>query len=349
MKRSSLTLLLAALAAPQGLQAAPLTVSSEPLGYTTTLLFGSHANGSRKNNFVAPTLVNAPSWRGTVTSVAGNQVALNGQAMATGAFNASADAPSRYAYFIQTGDGFWAHIVSNDNHSVTLPVGFADQLTAGEAVVIRRHLTITDYLGNNEVGLRANSSGTFSQADRIMIANPAEGGNTTIIASSVLGGTWITDDFKNAANFPIYPDQGVQISRTLPGDLTLETVGRVDTKERQIQINTGINILPVPSPTGTTLTALALYTGDAATGVVGSAQGVISQADTVSITTNGVTTVHFYSSISLAPGAGAGWYNDSLQFSGNEIIPAGSSIVVKRTNPTNSASFVWKVPAPEIR
>ncbi len=347
MKLPTLPVLLTALSAQGVVQAQPVAVNSEPLGYTTTNLSGSFANGSRKNNFVSPSLVNPVSWRGTVASIAGEEVVLSGAALTAGAFNATSLTPLRYAYYVQTGDGFWSHIVSNTNGALTLPPGTAAQLTAGEAVTIRRHITITDYLGNNEVGLRSSATGVVSQADRVLIANPDGSGNTTIIASSANGGVWITENFEDAANFPIYPDQGVQISRTLPGDLTLETTGRVETTERQIQVNAGTNIVPVVSPVATTLAKLGLHTGDAATGVVGNAEGISSRADTVSVTIDGVTSIYFYSTADL--GGGAGWYDEGLVFSDNKVIPAGASIVIKRKNPVNAAPFIWKSPAPEIQ
>ena len=347
MKIPTLPLLLGALAAQNAAYADPVAVSSEPLGYSTTTLSGSYENGSRKINFVSPSLVNPVSWRGTVASIAGDQVNLTGPSITADAFGATLTPSVRYAYYLQTQDGFWSHIVSNTTGALILPAGKASQLTQGEAIVIRRHITITDYLGNNEVGLRSSATGVVSQADRIVIVNPDGSGNTTIIPSSVNGGTWVTEGLTEASNFPIYPDQGVQISRTLPAELTLKNVGRVEVGGRQIQVNGGTNIVPVVSPVDTTVAALALHTGDAATGVVGNAQGIISRADTVSVTVDGITSIYFYSTVNL--GGGVGWYNDALEFSDARVIPAGASVVIKRKNPVNAAPFIWKSPAPEIR
>jgi hypothetical protein len=322
-------------------------ISSEPLGYTTTKLYGSHTNGSRKTNFVSPNLVNPASWYGAVESIDGDRLVLTGASLTSGAFNAPSLSPKRYAYYINTNDGYWAHIVSNDQNSLTLPAGFAANFSVGEAVLIRRHLTIADYLGNNEVGLRANDSGVFSLADKISIIDQENNGTNIIIPSSALGGKWLTDTFEDGATFPIYPDQGIQISRSLPGDLVLETVGEVDSKSRQIQITTGTNLRPLVLPVETKLSELGLYTGDPATGLVASENGIVSQSDNVRVTVNGVTSTYFYSSSDL--GSGPGWYDTSFQYAGDQILPVGAALIIKRSNPVNSSPFVWKSPAPGIQ
>ncbi|RYD62972.1 MAG: hypothetical protein EOP84_34080, partial [Verrucomicrobiaceae bacterium] len=244
--------LLAAASTIGHVQAVPPAVSSEPLGYTTTLLNGSYENGSRKNNIVSPTLVNAASWQGTVASVAGDEVVLAGPNLTAGALNATFLTPKRYAYYVNTNDGYWAHIVSNTANRITLPAGFAANFTAGESILIRRHLTIADYFGTNEAGLKSSPSGNFAQADRITIVDQENGGNIVIIPSSAVGGTWVNDAFEDAASFPIYPDQAVQISRVSPGNLVLQATGVVDTKGRQIRVATGTNIRPVAVPTSMT-------------------------------------------------------------------------------------------------
>jgi hypothetical protein len=339
--------LLAAASSIGLVQAAPPAVSSEPLGYTTTLLNGSYENGGRKNNIISPNLVNPASWQGTVASVAGDEILLTGPALTAGALNATSLSPKRYAYYVNTNDGYWAHIVSNDSGRITLPPGFAANFTAGEAVLIRRHLTVGDYFGNNEAGLKSSPSANFDQADRITIVDQENGGNTVIIPSSAAGGTWVNDSLEDVSSFPIYPDQAVQVSRVSAGNLVLQATGVVDTKGRQIRVTTGTNIRPIAVPASMTLSELLLHTGDAATGLAADSRGDVSKADTVRVTTNGVTSIYFYSSADL--GSGPGWYTDGLEYAGNKVLPAGSAVVIKRSNPLNNSPFIWKSPAPTIQ
>ncbi len=322
-------------------------VSSEPLGYTTTTLHGSFANGSRKNNIVSPNLVNAAAWQGTVASVNGDEVVLTGPAIAAGTFNAASLAPKRYSFYVNTADGYWAHIVSNTASAIMLPSGIAANFAVGESIIIRRHLTISDYLGSNEVGLRSSASGNIEQADRLTLVDQENGGNVVIFPSTILGGTWVNEALQEAGSYPIYPDQAVQISRSLPADLVLETTGEVDRSGRQIRVNMGTNIRPISLPTSVTLSDLLLYTGDPATGVVASDRGDVGRADNVRVTVNGVTSIYFYSTADL--GAGAGWYTDSFEFAGDRVLPAGAAVVIKRSNSVNNASFIWKSPAPAIQ
>ena len=158
-----------------------------------------------------------------------------------------------------------------------------------------------------------------------------------------MGGTWITDAFENAANVPIYPDQGLQVLRRGATNLSLVTSGEVDILPRQTGVTTGVQIRPYVVPVDTTLTTLGLYTGNPATGVVGTATGDTAAADVITILSNGVPSNYFYSTANL--GGGIGWYDDGLTFAGNLIIPAGVGLIINRSNPTNQAPFVWVKPA----
>lgn len=347
MKKTFYHCLLAAASVHGAVQAETPSVSSEALGYTTTPLHGGYGGSARKNNIVSPNLVNPVSWQGTVAAINGDQVTLTGAPMAADVFRATSLSPKRFAYYLNTTDGYWAHIVGNDANSVTLQAGFAADLTVGEAVIIRRHLTISDYFGNNEIGLKSSPSGNLDEADKITLIDQENNGNITIFPSNAMGGIWMTPAFEDAAAYPIYPDQGLQISRLGTDDLVLESTGEVDTKGRQIRVTAGTNVRPITLPTSVTLGGLSLYTGDPATGLVGSDSGDLGTADSVRVTFNGVTSSYFYSTIDL--GAGPGWYDSAFQFASDRVLPAGAALVIKRSNPVNSAPFIWKSPAPAIQ
>jgi hypothetical protein len=126
-------------------------------------------------------------------------------------------------------------------------------------------------------------------------------------------------------------------------NLSLVAAGEVDTKARQIGVDSGIQIRPYITPVNTTLTALNLYTGNPATGVVGSVSGDTAEADIITVLVDGVPTNYFYCEVDL--GGGLGWYDDSLSFAGDVVLPAGAGLIVNRSNPTNSAPFIWTKPA----
>jgi hypothetical protein len=321
--------------------------ATKPVGYTSATIFGAFGPGNPKNNVVAPDLQNPASWAGTVASVSGDVVTLTSAALTPAAYNPVPFSFTSYSYFIETADGYWAHIVSNNATSVTLEAGAGVNFSNGEAVTIYRHLTISDVFGAaNETGLLADSSGDTAVADNIVLIDELGAGNLTVIASDALAGVWITDAFEDAAALPIYPDQGIQVVRRGLTNLTLVLDGEVDTNGRQIGVTTGVQIRPQVIPVPTTLTDLDLYTGSPATGVVGSATGDTAEADIVTVVVNGTSTNYFYAEVDL--GGGVGWYDDGLAFAGATALPSGAGLVINRSNPTNSSPFVWINPAPTI-
>lgn len=322
-------------------------VATKPVGYTSATIFGAFGPGNPKNNIIAPDLQNSASWAGTVASVSGDVVTLTSAALTVGEFNAPSFSFTAYSYFIETADGYWAHVVSNTATTVTLEAGAGTNFSNGEPVAIHRHLTIADCFGAaNETGLLADPSGDTGSADNIILIDENGAGNITVIASSALEGTWITDGFEDAAALPIYPDQGIQVLRRGLTNLTLVLDGEVDTNGRQIGVSSGVQIRPQVIPVPTTLTDLDLYTGSPATGVVGSATGDTAEADVVTVVVNGTSTNYFYVEEDL--GGGIGWYDDGLGFAGNTPLPSGAGLIINRANPTNSSPFVWINPAPTI-
>ena len=322
---------------------------TDPVGYNTTVLYGANTLGVRKNNAVGPQLENPTVWGGTVASVTGDQLVLTNAALTPGAFGIATFDLDRYTYCIEAADGTWAHIVSNDATSVTVQAGMGSQFVATDQVAIRAHLTISQIFGaNNETGLLGDSGGDASVADNIVLVDEQYGGNVIIFPSDVLadGSVYITDGFAVADNFPIYPDQGLQVSRYSTGNLSLVLDGSVDTNGRQNGVPSGFSIRPVQNPVDFSLSELNLVTGDPATGLVGTTTGDSSEADTVNLLVDGATAVYFYSSVDL--GSGAGWYDDSFNFVDADAIPAGLALLIYRTNPTNSSAFTWAVPAPVI-
>jgi hypothetical protein len=337
--------LLAAIAATIG---AANAAATDPVGYTTTTIYGAFGPGSPKNNVIAPDLENPATWAGTVSSVTGDQVVLTGAAFTAGAYNSSSFTfGTAYNYFIETADGYWAHVVSNDGTSVTVEAGAGVNFAVGEAVTIHKNVTIAQYFGaNNETGLLGDSVNYDpAAADNIVLIDEVNGTTVTVFANNINGGTWTTGDYDEAANLPIYPDQAVQVLRRGTGNLNLVLSGQVDVNGRQVGVSSGAQVRPYATPVDITLNDLNLYTGNVATGVAGTDSGDAGQADVVSVIVNGVVNQYVYSTIDL--GSGVGWY--TADFSAPApVLPAGAGLIVNRTNPTNNSPFVWALPAVEV-
>jgi len=330
-----------------GFAQASVTATTTPVGYTTTTIYSNYGVGAPKTSVIGTSLVNPTEWAGTIASKSGDTLTLTSAALTSGAFNELSSSPEVFAYYIITPTGgYWAHIVSNTATSVTVQTGYGASFTVGESVVIRRHLTITDVFGNNSPGLLSDTVGDLTTADNIILIDEVNSANVTIFPTNVLGGTWSTDGFADAANYPIYPDMGIQVSRLGTGDLSLVHSGTVNTIGNQLTVHANTNLRPNAIPVSTTLTALNLYTGNVATGVASSDSGDITQADTVSVIVNGSSSNYFYSTVDL--GSGPGWYDDGFAFAGTTPLPAGAGLIINRTNPTNSSPFVWVAPGATV-
>ncbi len=345
--------LLAAFAAC-GLASAQTAVTT-PVGYTTSTIDGAFSPTSPKTSFLAPNLQNVASWTGQVASISGDVLTLKSgaspAALANGAFNELTGFAGLtvYSYFIETADGYWSQISSNDVTSVTVETGAGAEFAVDDVVTIRRHVTIADYFGsNNEAGLVADNDGDPGVADNIIIIDEVNSTSNTIFASNIIGGTWVNDSFEDAAGFPIYPDQGVQIVRRSIDPVDFVFSGEVDVNGRQIEIKSGFQIRPYVLPTDTTLADLDLHTGDPATGLAsdgGTAD--IAEADSVVVITDGNSSTYFYSDLAL-DATNVGWYDDSFNYVGDTVLPSGSALLIYRNNPTNNSPFIWINPGPVI-
>jgi hypothetical protein len=143
-----------------------------------------------------------------------------------------------------------------------------------------------------------------------------------------------------ADNEVIYPEEGVQVVRKVPGDVELYACGPIKTGVTVAPILPGYNLVgTLKSLSSLNLNALNLYTGDATTGL---ASGLTpSQSDNLlMIKPDGTSTTFFYYN---RPGVFAGWVDGSLHLAGNVPVPAGSAFFIKRLNAAGSLN--WVIPA----
>jgi len=333
--------------------------ATTPVGYTTNLVKAAFSPTSAKVNFISLPLVNSASWAGSVTSVLGDVVTLNvgTSPLTAGAYDKfgplAFSGTTVYRYYIETADGYYAQIESNATGTVTVETGAGSNFSPAELVTIRRHRTMSDLFGPaNEAGLQGTGTGDPNEADNINIIDETNGGNVGIFPAPgvIVGATFVDASFNDADDYPVYPDQGLQIVRRGATDLPITVTGEVHAIPTQIQIGTGFQIRPVVLPVPVALGGLALYTGNIATGLAGSDSGDLNQADKLSIVIDGNSTGYFYSTIDLdpAPGDQIGWYTDAFLFVDTTVLPAGAALNITRDNPTNNAPFVWINPAPVI-
>lgn len=329
-----------------GLASSAFGQATSPIvGYTTTTIDAEFGPGSPKTTLVAPTFVNKSEFNGAVGAVTGGDVELTGAAFTAGAYNqlaASGTIPPQPTHYVETEDGFWANIVSNTATTVTLDTADASQLTAGENVVIRRHITIEQFFGeSNDAGLNASSFDPGA-ADNIILL---DGGSTFIFYPDNSGSftdTYVDTSFSGADNVAIQPDQGLQVVRRSGGATSLVFEGSLDANTRQVSIGTGVRVVPVVLPTDTTLADLASLAGslDGVDGLqpVG-ADLDTSAADSIQILVDGATSTFFVNNTGIFPGA---FIDAAFGNQDGFVIPNGAAIVINRAG----APFTWTIPAP---
>lgn len=346
--KTHITYSLLAAAAACGMAFAAETAYTTPVGYTTTTVYAAFGAGAPKTSVISPNMQNPASYGGTVTGIVSDTLTLSGAAFTPDAFNnisAEFGGGVYYAYFIETADGYWAQIESNDTTSVTVEAGAGAKFAIADVVKIRRHVTIADYFGaNNEAGLQ-DDGGSLNpdDADNIVIIDEVNSSSILVYPSSALGGTWVTDNLDNGAIVPIYPDQGLQLIRRGLTNVSVVDSGEVDTNGRQIMVTTGIQIRPYVIPVDTTLAQLGLYTGLNTTGVQDDGGSLsVSDADNVQVLVDGNTFTYFVTT-GLGP---AQWVDDNLDPA--PVLPAGAGLIINRSNPTETGPFVWTIPGPVI-
>ena len=286
-----------------GLASSAFGQATSPIvGYTTTSITSQFSDGSAADTLTAPTFVNKVEVSTTVASITGSVVELSASLVADD-FNTQPGFPT---YYIRAEDGFWANIVSNNATSVTLDAADAAQLTAGESIVIRRHVTLEDYFGDASDNRASLNEGGFNAvgADTISILDLDNNSTLTFFRSNSGIATYLDSLLADSDDFPIQPDQGIQILRVSGGATSLVFAGALEA-ERQISVNGGVSFLPVVFPTDTTLADLSSL-ADVLTQVTGFAT---VGADSVSILSNGVTTTVFPNGNAALPGT---WIDSTL-------------------------------------
>lgn len=336
-----------------GLASSAFGQATSPIvGYDTTVIPGSPGGNARVTTVIGPRFVNKTEVSGIAT-VSGDVVTIAGVSLTAGQFAPIAAGslsggsnPELFQYFLETEDGFWAQIASNTADSVTLTAGNGDQITDGETVFVKKHVVVGEYFGNVTPALTGSDAGDATAADQIVIVDQNAGTTAIIFPSTAVGSQFIDDGFNDADNWPIYPDQGVQVSRLSSGNVSLVFAGSLDDNPRQIPVASGVNVRAIALQADATLGELNLFTGDAATGVAPAAFGDTSVADTINLLVGGQTSVFFFSPDDL--GSGPGWYDDSFNFVNDTVLPQGAGIVINRTNPTDNSPFTWVSPAPVV-
>ncbi len=329
------------------------TATTDPVGFTTLTVAAKPAS-ARGFTYLSLNMARPSVFRGLVPAPTAQNpgygvATVNGVTVLTfpaatftsGGFTTAAN-PGYVEIKNGTANGLISQITANTDSTITLADNITSAITAGTTTfLVRPNWTFASAFGaTNSAGFTGSFSPT--NADIIQIIDP-----TTSVATSYYynnsANKWQTGA-TDATNTVIPPKAGLSIERKATTPLSFNIVGEVPLGPTGILVTGGAsfnyNLVPNPYPLpSVTLANSGLYTGNAATGVVGSFSP--TAADTVSLldSATGVATNYYYNTTNNK------WQNGSIDAS-NVVIPNGASVLVTRKN--NRSSFVWYFPQPAM-
>ena len=339
MKNSFLNLCLASLLSGSA-AFAQTTVATDPVGFINITVQGGTL-AQPTVNLVSPTLTNPIVFQGTIASISGTTINVNGASWTAGAGFNGDSTNTYYAEVFNTTNhpGALSDILTTGSSSVTTHDNLSAFASAGDSIRIRQHVTINQFLGaNNTYGLLG--SGDSSTADSILVYS----GDTqttywyyTGTPPGLSDAGWYDLNGNPAGSVTIAPSEGVLIRRRGTGNVTITATGTVKTGNTLFPVVHGYNILGTLSAQGLTLDSSGLQTS----GLVGS--GDSSTSDLVLVFSGGNQTTYWYYT-GTPPGlSDAGWYDLNGNPAGSISLAPGAAFIVNRTQ---GGALNWTLPAP---
>jgi len=318
------------------------TATTTPVGFISETVNGGTL-ASPRLTLLSPTLTQPIVFQGTIASISGTTINVNGANWTAGQFN-GANGSYYVEVFSATKPGALSDITGTGSSSVTTAENLTAFASAGDFIAIRKHITISDFLGaNNTYGLLASNSPTT--ADEVLIYDGSHSVSYFYFTGDAFGDPpgWYDSAFTMQADgITIAPHEGVIIKRKAAGNLTIVSTGTVKTGNTLFPVYNGLNVLGTLSAQGLTLGNSGLYTGSNTTGVT--ASNSPTTADEVIIYSGTGQTSYFYFT-GDAFGDPPGWYDSAFTVQAdNVVIAPGTAFVVKRKN--GGVAFNWALPSP---
>jgi uncharacterized protein (TIGR02597 family) len=330
--KNKLSILIGALSFASAVGVKAQTAVTDPVGYITVTVNGSASGLS----FIAPTLVNKVEFAGATSTTTGTTINFAGTPLTAGAYG-----PGFYVEVSSGGvPGAWSTIASNTANAITTTTDISNGLAAGATVRIRKHVTIGDFFGaTNTAGLKSGDE--LGKADEVRVLDAVTKKITKIFFyddGSSKG--WFDEDFNDATNVGIPPQQGIFIVRKLAAPLSFVRVGSVKTGPTALPVQPGLNVMAVTRAVGSSFT---LGNSELKTTTGGVQSGDESgKADLVRIAqASGALKNYFH----YDDGSTKGWYDEDFNEATNVQMKEGTSFVLLRRP---STGFVWYVPAEPI-
>ena len=327
---------------------AQTTATTDPVGFTTLTIQGkASAGAANRNNFVSLNLERSPAFQGTVSSVSldgsGRSVlTFTGASFTANQFNGTGNVHYvRLTSGAGGNNGLVSEVVATAGSTITVLDNINDAVTVGTT-----SLSVTPYWTLNTAfpsggGLTGGTSATA--ADNITIIPPT-GGSLTYFYNTTAG-QWrrgVTD----SSNVAIPPGSGMQIVRKQVGNVNIVlagnvTLGPVEAIVGGASSTTARNsFVGNPYPLSSkTLASSGLYTGNAATGVVGGTSATAADTVTIFDPSTGQALSYFYNTT-------AGQWRRGITDSSNVTIPDGAAVQITRK--AGRGEFSWFIQQPTM-
>lgn len=246
--------LLAALAAVSPALAVDATTT--PVGYITHTVAGAGSSAGAET-YIAPTLITPSVFAGSST------VSPSGGATITFTGGVPTGLDGTYVLEITsaTGEGWWSTVASSTATSVTVSDNFPASLPASVSVRVRKHATITTFLGFNNPGLVPFDG--ENPNDEVQVFDPVTQAAVpyAFVPAAVWGdldnypnGVWLDVANSLPANDTIIePGTSIRIRRVGVANLTFTSSGEVKTTKTQVDIYQGFNFVGATQAAGGTL------------------------------------------------------------------------------------------------
>jgi hypothetical protein len=237
--KTSISYSLIAAAMACGLANAQTTAYTDPVGYITSSIAGSGGAPSA-DSYISSSLVQPSTYAGASTN--------NPSGSATVNFSSGVPTTLDGTYVLEISSGaqagWWSTVVSSSATSVTVTDALPSGLAIGTSVVVRKHNTLSTFLGANSAGLIPFDG--ENPSDEVQILNPASQVVTTCayvsFAISGLPDGWFDLGLSASAdNYIIEPGASIKIKRVGALALSLVSSGSVKVSNTQVDVYPGFN------------------------------------------------------------------------------------------------------------
>ena len=317
------------------------TAYTTPVGYITHSIAGAGANPSA-DTYISPSLINAVEYAGASTASPSGGAVITLPTGVPTTFNGT------YVLEITSpaSEGWWSTVVSSNATSITVSDNFPASLPTNVTISVKKHSTITTFLGFNTPGLIPYNG--VDPNDEVQFFDPIGQAAITFVfvtaadwgdPTNYPNGVWYNLGTGNPENNTIIePGTSVRIKRVGSTALTFVSTGTVKTTKTQVDIYPGFNFVGVPKAAVGTLGNLnfapQLYQYDGVTTDYDELQKVAADQSASSFG-------------AIDDGGPVMWNIGASDYATNEPFQEGTGLLLKRVgHPSSTITLNGSVVAP---